>query len=101
MLGEREYSDKFESKHFNDHVANIREGCKDDSSTFKYLIENYHDEDYFSTDTDERVTQLVTFGYVGTTAMHNPVPSRSGSGSSESSVDTPLPLVDPTGGPLE
>ncbi len=101
MLGEREYSDVFESRRFNDHVANIKEECKDDPSMFRHLIENYHDEDYFSTDMDERVTQLVAFGYVGTTAMRNPVPSGTGSGSSESSVDAPAPFVDLTGGPLE
>ncbi len=101
MLGEREYSDKFESRHFNEHVANIREECKDDPSTLRHLMENYHDEDYFSTDTDERVTQLVAFGYVGTTAMCSPVPSGTGSSSRESSVEAPEPFVDLTGGPLE
>ncbi len=101
MLGEREYSDKFESKHFNEHVAHIREECKDDASTFRHLIENYHDEDYFSTDMDERIDKLVAFGYAGTTAICSPMLSRTGSGSSESSMEAPAPFVDLTGGPLE
>ncbi len=102
VLGEREYSDKFESKHFNQHVADIKESCKDDDpATFRHLIENYKDEDYFCLDTDERVTQLVAFAYVGTTAMHQTLPSGSGSGLSESGREAPPPFVDLTGRPLE
>ncbi len=101
MLGEREYSDKFESKHFNEHVAHIREECKDDASTFGHLMENYHDKDYFSTDTDERIDKLVAFGYAGTTAMHSPMLSRTGSGSSEGSMNGAPPLVDPTDEPMD
>ncbi len=66
-------------------------------------MENYRDEDYFSSDTDERITKLVAFAYVGTTAMQQMAPMGSGSGSglSESSVEAPAPFVDLTGGPLE
>ncbi len=92
VLGEREYSAKFKSKHFNEQVAHIREECKDDPSTFKHLIVNYHDEDYFSTDTDERIDKLARLGYVGTTAMRSPVLSGTGSGSIESSVEEPAHL---------
>ncbi len=44
------------SKHFNSRIADIRESCKDDiPGTFTHLMENYKDEDYFSSDTDEQV----------------------------------------------
>ncbi len=103
LLGTRPHSDQFKSKCFDEHMACIREECKDDASgnVFKALIENYHDEDYFSTDTDERIDKLAAFGYTGTTTMHSRTPSGTGSGSSESSVEAPAPFVDLTGGPLE
>ncbi len=70
---------------------------------FTHLIENYKDEDYFSSDTDEKVDRLVMFAYVGNTAMQQSVPIGGGSrsGSSESSGEAPPPFVDLTGGPLE
>ncbi len=54
LLGTELHSDKFKSKQYDEHVANIRENCSGDASgnLFKALIKNYHDEDYFSTDTD-------------------------------------------------
>ncbi len=57
LLGTRPHSDQFKSKRFDEHMAHIREECKGDASgnTFRALIEHYHDEDYFSTDTDERI----------------------------------------------
>ncbi len=84
-------------------MAHIREECKSQAlgNTFEALIQNYHDEDYFSTDTDERIDKLVAFGYTGTTAMHSPTLSGTGSGSSQSSVEAPAPFIDLTGGPLE
>ncbi len=68
---------------------------------FEALIQNYKDEEYFSSDTDERSNQLSAFGNIGTTSMRQTVLSRSGSGSSESSCKAPVPFVDLTGGPLE
>ncbi len=64
-------------------------------------MESYHDEDYFSTDTDERINKLVTFGYAGTTAMCSPMLSGTGSGWSECSVDGAPPLVNPTDEPMD
>ncbi len=88
VLGEKKYDPKCKSRCFNQCVANIRETCKEDPpAMFTHLIENYKDEDYFSSDTDEKVDRLVAFAYIGNTAMQQSVPmgSRSGSGSSESS----------------
>ncbi len=68
---------------------------------FEALIQNYKDEEYFSSDMDERINKLSAFGYVGNTAMHQTIPSGSGSGSSESSCEAPAPFVDLTSGPLE
>ncbi len=78
----------------------IRESCKDDRpETFESLIEEYKDEDYFSSDTDKQVDRLTAFAYTGTTAMKHSVPmmSRSGSGSSQSGGEGRPPLVDLTG----
>ncbi len=73
MLGKQPYSDRFKSKCYDEHVAIIRENCSEDASgnVFRALIENYHDEDYFSMDTGQKIDQLVTIGYAGTTAMHS------------------------------
>ncbi len=103
LLGTREYSDKFESKRFNDHVAHIREECKNEPSgnTFEALIQNYHDEDYFSTDMDERLDKLVAFGYAGTTAMCSRMLSGTGSGLSEGSGEPPAPGMGPTDEPMD
>ncbi len=59
-------------------------------------MEEYKDEDYFSSDTDEQVNRLIDFAYEGTTAMKHSVPRGSRSGSSSSGEDR-LPLVDLTG----
>ncbi len=70
---------------------------------FTLLIENYKDEDHFSTDMDEKVDGLVAFAYIGTTAMQQTAPmgSRSGSSSSQISGEVQPPCVDLTGGLLE
>ncbi len=96
LLGTKPYSNKFKSKRYDEHVANIRENCRDDVSgnVFRALIENYHDKDYFSTDMDQRIDQLVAFGYAGTTVMRSRMPSGTGSGLSESSMEAPAPFVD-------
>ncbi len=52
-------------------------------------------------DMDQKIDELATYRYTGTTAMRSRMPSGSGSGSSESSVDGPPPMVDLTGGPLD
>ncbi len=72
-------------------MALIRDECKDDATgnMLEALIQNYKDKEYFSSDTDERINQLSVFGYVGTTAMHQTVPSGSGSSLSESSCEAP------------
>ncbi len=92
------------SKLFDSRVAGIRESCKDDPpGTFKSLMEEYKDEDYFSSDMDEQIDQLKAFAYIGTTAMKHMalMGSRSGSGSSQSGGEVQPPLMDLTGGPLE
>ncbi len=70
-------------------MALIREECKNDETgnMFEVLIQNYKDDEYFSSDTDERINKLSDFGYIGTTAMKQTIPSGSGSGSSESSCE--------------
>ncbi len=50
---------------------------------------------------DERINKLVAFGYAGTTAMHSPTPSGTGSSLSESSMNGVLPLVNPTDKPMD
>ncbi len=75
-------------------------GCTEEN-TFRVLIENYQDFDCYSMDTDQKIDELVEYGYAGTTAMRSRTPSGTGSGSSESSVDGPLPMVDLTGGLLD
>ncbi len=71
LLGKIPPSKKFHSKCYDEHMAAIREGCTEDASgnTFRVLIKNYEDFDYLSMDTDQKIDELVTFGYAGTTVM--------------------------------
>ncbi len=41
------------------------------------------------------IDKLTAYGYAGHTVMHSQTPSGTGSGSSESRVDGPPPLIDP------
>ncbi len=52
-------------------------------------------------DTDQKIDELVAFGYAGTTVMHSRMPSGTGSRLSESSVEGPPPFVDLMGGPMD
>ncbi len=86
---------------FHSRVEGIRDSCKDDPAMFESLMEEYNDEEYFSSDTGKQVDRLVAFAYTGTTAMKHSVPigSRSGSESSRGGGgELQSPLVDLTGG---
>ncbi len=66
----KEPDPQIKSKGFDLQVAGIRESCKDDpQGMFESLIEEYKDEDYFSSDMDEQIDRLNAFAYIGTTTM--------------------------------
>ncbi len=54
-------------KCYDRELAAIREGC-DNQETFNFLVENCDDQ-CFSTDMDQRIDDLITYGYMGNTAM--------------------------------
>ncbi len=70
MLGHAPRNVKVHSKHYDDHTTGISEGCMNEN-TFQVLIENYEDFDCYSTDLDQQIDELATYGYAGTSAMHS------------------------------
>ncbi len=62
LLGNALPNEKDHSKCYNDHTAAIGEGCTEENM-FRVLIENYKDFDCFSMDMDQKIDELVVYGY--------------------------------------
>ncbi len=68
MLGCTPLNPKVHSKCYDQHMAEIRDGCTEEN-TFRVLIENYQDLDCYSTDMDQKIDELAAYRYAGTTVM--------------------------------